>query len=78
VLERVQQRLDRKPVAVTLHCRARVRHVQALDGRTHFLTKKQEHVNTEMSLHVLAYNMKRVIAIPGIARTMKAMGLIGA
>ncbi len=47
-------------------------------GSTHFLTKTLPHVNTEMSLHVLAYNMKRVIAILGITRTMKAMKLVGA
>lgn len=32
-------------------------------GSAHFLTKTLAHVGTEMSLHVLAYNMKRVIAI---------------
>ena len=47
-------------------------------GSTHFLTKTLSHVSTEMSLHVLAYNMKRVIAVLGITRTMKAMRLMGA
>jgi len=47
-------------------------------GSTHFLTKTLSHVNTEMSLHVLAYSMKRVIAILGMTRTMRAMRLIGA
>ena len=47
-------------------------------GWTHFLTKTREHVSTEMSLHVLAYNLKRVIAILGMTRTMKAMKLAGA
>ena len=32
----------------------------------------------EMSLHVLAYNLMRVINILGVARTMKAMNLVGA
>jgi hypothetical protein len=81
VLERVQQRLDRKPVAMTLR-RCTVEHVfgtlKHWMGWTHFLTKKLEHVNTEMSLHVLAYNLKRVISILGIAKTMKAMRLAGA
>jgi hypothetical protein len=36
-------------------------------GSTHFLTRTLKRVRTEMSLHVLAYNMKRVIAIIGIA-----------
>jgi len=45
---------------------------------THFLTKTLSHVSTEMSLHMLAYNLKRVISILGIARTMKAVRLVGA
>jgi hypothetical protein len=32
-------------------------------GATHFLTKGLEHVKTEMSLHVLAYNFKRLITV---------------
>ncbi|WP_457493537.1 transposase, partial [Streptomyces sp. P5_D11] len=64
------------PVAMTLR-RCIVEHVfgtfKHWMGWTHFLTRKLEHVSTEMSLHVLAYNLKRVIAILGIARTMKAM-----
>ena len=47
-------------------------------GTTHFLTRGLEHVGTEMSLHVLAYNLKRVIKLLGIARTMKAMQLADA
>lgn len=81
VLERVQQRLDRKPDAMTLR-RSTVEHVfgtlKHWMGWTHFLTKTLEHVSTEMSLHVLAYNLKRVIAILGMTRTMKAMKLAGA
>jgi hypothetical protein len=34
-------------------------------GTTHFLTRTLERVRTEMSLHVLAYNLKRVLAILG-------------
>ena len=81
MLERVQQRLDRKPVAMTLR-RCTVEHVfgtlKYWMGSTHFLTKTLSHVSTEMNLHVLAYNMKRVIAVLGITRTMKAMRLMGA
>jgi transposase len=81
VTERVQQRMDRKPMAMTLR-RCTVEHVfgtlKHWMGWTHFLTKKMEHVSTEMSLHVLAYNLKRVIAILGITRTIKAMRLVGA
>lgn len=81
MLERVQQRLDRKPMAMTLR-RCTVEHVLGTFkhwmGWTHFLTKKLEHVNTEISLHVLAYSLKRVIAILGIATTLKAVRLVGA
>jgi len=43
-------------------------------GATHFLTKTIPRVSTEMSLHVLAYNMKRAMQILGIAPLMKAIG----
>ena len=36
-------------------------------GSTHFLTKTLPRVRTEMSLHVLAYNLKRAIKILGTA-----------
>jgi len=39
--------------------------LKAWMGATHFLTKKLTNVSTEMSLHVLAYNMKRVINLLG-------------
>jgi alanine racemase len=34
-------------------------------GSTHFLTKTLPRVRTEMSLHVLAYNLKRMLQICG-------------
>ena len=46
-------------------------------GSTHFLTRTLANVGTEMSLHVLAYNFKRVLSILGIKRAMKAMMLVG-
>jgi len=80
VLDRVQQRLDRKLDAMTLR-RSTIEHVfgtlKHWMGSTHFLTKTMAHVDTEMSLHVLAYNLKRVIGVLGIAKTMKAMQLAG-
>jgi hypothetical protein len=42
-------------------------------GYTHFLTKTLPRVSTEMSLHILAYNMKRVIKLMGTAALMEAM-----
>lgn len=35
-------------------------------GATHFLTKGLDNVATEMSLNVLAYNLKRMMAIIGV------------
>ena len=46
-------------------------------GWTHFLTRGSENVGTEFSLNVLAYNIKRVISILGIAKTIRAMKLVG-
>ena len=42
-------------------------------GATHFLTKSLDRVSTEMSLHILAYNLKRVINIVGIKPLIKAI-----
>ena len=42
-------------------------------GSTHFLTKRLKGVSTEMSLHVLAYNLKRVMKIIGIKPLMEAV-----
>jgi transposase len=42
-------------------------------GSTHFLTKGLERVKTEMSLHVLAYNLKRLITLLGMARMMEVL-----
>jgi hypothetical protein len=42
-------------------------------GWTHFQMRTLKHVRTEMSLHVLAYNMKRVMQIMGIRRMIKAI-----
>ena len=78
VLDAMQRRLDRKPDAMTLRRRT-IEHVfgtlKHWMGSTHFLTRRLEHVGTEMSLHVLAYNLKRVISVLGMAKTMKAMKL---
>ena len=81
MIDRMQQRLDRRPDAMTLR-RATIEHVfgtlKHWMGSTHFLMKTMAQVGTEMSLHVLAYNLKRVMSILGIAGTMKAMRLVEA
>ena len=42
-------------------------------GSTHFLTKRLPNVKTEIGLHVLAYHLKRVIAIIGAKPLMDAI-----
>jgi transposase len=42
-------------------------------GATHFLTRTLAHVRTEMSLHVLAYNMKRVMNLIGVTPLIEAV-----
>src|SRR5271166_996605 len=53
--------------------RASVRHAQGMDGQHRFLTRTLEKVKTEMSLQVLAYNMKRMINIFGVNPLMQAI-----
>src|SRR5438067_7875067 len=76
VLETMQDRLDRQPDAMKLR-RQTVEHpfgtLKAWMGSTHFLTKRLPRVSTEMSLHVLAYNLKRVMQIMGIRPLIQAM-----
>jgi hypothetical protein len=47
--------------------------IKAWMGATHFLTTTLEKVRTEMSLHVLAYNLKRTIAILGVKLLIEAI-----
>jgi len=42
-------------------------------GATHFEMKTLKNVGTEMALHVLAYNMKRVMRILGVGGLMSAL-----
>ena len=81
VLERVQRRLDRHPRKMTERRRT-IEHVfgtlKHWMGSTHFLTRGLNNVSAEMSLHVLAYNMKRVISVLGMPKTMKAISAMGA
>jgi transposase len=76
VIEAMQARLERAPKAMRIR-RATVEHpfgtLKAWMGATHFKTKRLENVRTEMSLHVLAYNLKRMIAILGVQSLMAAI-----
>ena len=42
-------------------------------GATHFQMKTLQHVGTEMALHVLTYNMKRVMRILGVGGLIEAI-----
>jgi transposase len=76
VLDRMQDRLDRMPEAMGVR-RQTVEHpfgtLKAWMGATHFLTRTLDKVRTEMSLHVLAYNLKRMITIFGVGPLMAAI-----
>jgi transposase len=76
VLEKVQDRLDHNPNAMGVR-RQTAEHpfgtIKCWMGATHFLTKKLPKVATEMALNVLAYNMKRVMAIAGVGGLLEAM-----
>ena len=74
VIEAAERRLDKEPERMRVR-RSTVEHpfgtLKVWMGYSHFLTRTLPRVSTEMSLHVLAYNLKRVIAIMG-ARSLIA------
>ena len=76
VLDAMQERLDAVQNAMLVR-KQTVEHpfgtIKSWMGAAHFLTKTLDRVSTEMSLHVLAYNMKRVIQIMGAKQLMQAM-----
>jgi hypothetical protein len=76
ILEAVQRRLDEHPEKMRLR-RETVEHpfgtIKARMGATHFLMKTLPRVAAEMALHVLAYNLTRVMNIMGTKPLMAAM-----
>jgi transposase len=76
VIEAVQKRLDENPKAMRVR-RETAEHpfgtLKARMGATHFLMKRLPKVATEMALHVLAYNLTRVMNIIGIKPLMAAI-----
>jgi len=76
VVEAAEARLVDHPNVMRTR-RATVEHpfgtLKAWMGSTHFLTKTLDRVSTEMSLHVLAYNMKRVINLIGTQKLLEAI-----
>jgi hypothetical protein len=74
VIDAMQERLSKAPDQMRLR-RQTVEHpfgtLKAWMGATHFLTKTLDRVSTEMSLHVLAYNFKRLLRVMGAELMMK-------
>jgi hypothetical protein len=76
VLEAADAELAKNPDAMRLR-KQLVEHpfgtIKHWMGSTHFLMKRLENVQTEMSLHVLAYNMRRAINVLGVPAMMAAL-----
>ena len=76
VLENVEERLAQNPGMMTVR-KSTVEHpfgtIKSWMGATHFQMRRLNNVKTEMALHVLAYNLKRVMKIIGIIPLMEAM-----
>ncbi len=76
VLEAVERRLDEQPRKMRTR-RETVEHpfgtIKSWMGATHFQMRTLKRVGTEMALHVLAYNLKRVMNILGIGPLIAAM-----
>jgi hypothetical protein len=76
VLERVQERLDADPAQLAVRSMT-VEHpygtIKSWMGATHFKMRTLKNVATEMALHVLAYNMTRVMNMMGIPAMIAAM-----
>ena len=76
VLEEAERRLDENPDKMRTR-RQTAEHpfgtIKAWMGYTHFQMKTLKNVRAEMALHVLAYNIKRVMAIMGTAPLIAAI-----
>jgi len=76
ILDKVEARIEKAPEKMSAR-RNTVEHpfgtIKGWMGYTHFQMKTLERVSTEMSLHVLAYNLKRVINIVGTDTLIEAI-----
>jgi transposase/prophage antirepressor-like protein len=76
VIDAMQQRLNDNPDIPVLR-KQTVEHpfgtIKMWMGATHFLMRRKKNVSIEMSLHALAYNLKRMMTIMGTTGLMKAM-----
>ena len=75
-LDDLEAELQRTPDAMLIR-KQTVEHpfgtLKAWMGATHFKMRRLKHVKTEMSLHVLAYNLKRMISILGTKSLVEAI-----
>ena len=75
-VEAAEARLDREPERMRVR-RETAEHpfgtLKFWMGYTHFQMRTLKHVSTEMSLHVLAYNLKRMINIMGVRPLLEVM-----
>lgn len=76
VLEAMEEKLQQTPDAMATRA-STVEHpfgtIKLWTGSRHFLTKELKNVRTEMSLSVLAYNLRRMISILGVSELIKAV-----
>ena len=76
LVDAMRERLSRDPDPMTLR-RCTVEHpfgtIKGWMGATHFQMRRLKNVRTEMALHVLAYNIKRMVSLVGIRRLMEAI-----
>lgn len=72
----MERRLEQNPDASRVR-RSTVEHtfgtLKAWMGSTHFLMRTLPRVRTEMALHVLAYNMKRVMQVLGAPKLISSL-----
>ncbi len=75
-LEKMEKQLSSMPESVLIR-KQTVEHpfgtIKCWMGATHFLTRRFKNVSTEMSLHVLAYNLRRMMSILGPDKLIEAM-----
>ena len=76
MLDELEKRMINKPEQMGIRG-STVEHpfgtIKSWMGHTHFQMKTMARVSTEMSLHVLSYNLKRVINIMGVENLIKAI-----
>jgi hypothetical protein len=76
VMDAMEERVDHKPECMRIR-RSTVEHpfgtIKSWLGPTHFQMRTLKHVSTEMSLHVLSYNLKRMLQMFGVVPLMEAI-----